>query len=64
MTELVGLLKRLAPRTIVVLGGPEVSHECDQQQIVQLADFTITGEADLEFARLCQRLLRGATTAA
>lgn len=59
MTELVGILKRAAPRIIVVLGGPEVSHECEQQTIVQQADFTITGEGDIEFARLCQRLLRG-----
>jgi radical SAM superfamily enzyme YgiQ (UPF0313 family) len=59
MTELVGILKRAAPRLIVVLGGPEVSHECEQQAIVQQADFTITGEADLEFAKLCGRLLRG-----
>ena len=58
-TELVGLLKRLAPQLIVVLGGPEVSYEHDQQEIVRLADFTVTGEADLEFARLCERLLAG-----
>ena len=59
MTELVALLKRAAPRLIIVLGGPEVSHEVDDQPIVRLADFTITGEADLEFASLCRQLLRG-----
>ncbi len=59
MTELVGILKRAAPQVLIVLGGPEVSHECDQQPIVQQADFTIAGEADLEFANLCGRLLRG-----
>src|SRR6185437_16577532 len=58
-TELVALLKRLAPRTIIVLGGPEVSHEFDSQEIVGLADFTIAGEADLEFPLLCRRLLAG-----
>ncbi len=58
-TELVGLLKRLAPKMIVVLGGPEVSHEHEAQEIVRLADFTVTGEADLEFLRLCTRLLAG-----
>jgi radical SAM superfamily enzyme YgiQ (UPF0313 family) len=57
--ELVGLLKRLAPKTIVVLGGPEVSHEHEEQEIVRLADFTVAGEADLEFPRLCKRLLAG-----
>src|SRR5580704_16343271 len=59
MTELVGILKRAAPRMTIVLGGPEVSHEFDQQEIVRQADFTITGEADLEFAKLCGKLLRG-----
>jgi radical SAM superfamily enzyme YgiQ (UPF0313 family) len=58
-TELVGLLKRLAPRMTVVLGGPEVSYEHESQEIVRLADFTIAGEADLEFPKLCSRLLRG-----
>ena len=47
-TELVGLLKRLAPRLTIVLGGPEVSHEFDSQEVVRLADFLVTGEADLE----------------
>jgi radical SAM superfamily enzyme YgiQ (UPF0313 family) len=58
-TELVGLVKRLAPPMMIVLGGPEVSHEHEDQEIVRLADFTVTGEADLEFSRLCTRLLTG-----
>ncbi len=52
-------LKRLRPELIVILGGPEVSHEMDQQRIVQLADYVITGEADLAFAELCRKLLAG-----
>jgi radical SAM superfamily enzyme YgiQ (UPF0313 family) len=59
MTELVGILKRAAPHMTIVVGGPEVSHECEQQEIVRLADYTIGGEADLEFARLCAQLLGG-----
>jgi radical SAM superfamily enzyme YgiQ (UPF0313 family) len=58
-TELVGILKRSAPRMTIILGGPEVSHEHQLQEIVRLADFTITGEADLEFAALCGQLMRG-----
>jgi radical SAM superfamily enzyme YgiQ (UPF0313 family) len=58
-TELIGLLKRVSPRMIIVVGGPEVSHEWDGQEIVRLADYTIAGEADLEFPRLCARLLNG-----
>lgn len=58
-TELVGLLKRLAPQMTIVLGGPEVSYEYEEQTIVSQADFTIAGEADLEFRKLCERLLAG-----
>ncbi|MBI5693934.1 MAG: B12-binding domain-containing radical SAM protein [Verrucomicrobia bacterium] len=58
-TELVAVLKRLRPELIVVLGGPEVSHETADQAIVRLADYTITGEGDLAFAGLCRGLLAG-----
>src|SRR6202044_2777622 len=40
-------------------GGPEVSYETDQQEICRLADYVITGEADLAFAELCRQLLEG-----
>ena len=56
-TRLVADLKRVAPDVIVVLGGPEVSYETDQQEIARLADYVITGEADLAFAALCRELL-------
>lgn len=55
--EVVAILKRLRPDITVVLGGPEVSHETDLQDIIRLADHTITGEADLAFANLCRSLL-------
>ena len=56
-TELVATLKRLRPDVIVILGGPEVSFETEQQEIVRLADHVITGEADLKFAEVCGQLL-------
>ncbi len=56
-TEVVALLKQISPDTIIVLGGPEVSHEYESQPICSLADYVLSGQADLEFARLCQRLL-------
>ena len=58
-TALVALLKQVRPDLIIVLGGPEVSHEWAEQPIVALADYLITGPADLAFAELCQRLLAG-----
>jgi radical SAM superfamily enzyme YgiQ (UPF0313 family) len=58
-TELVRILKQICPELIVILGGPEVSHEVDRQEIVLLADHVITGEADLKFAEVCRRRLAG-----
>ncbi|MGE5608345.1 MAG: DUF4080 domain-containing protein, partial [Bacillota bacterium] len=58
-TQLVAELKRVRPDIIVVLGGPEVSHETDPQEIARLADYVITGEGDLAFAELCRKLLSG-----
>jgi radical SAM superfamily enzyme YgiQ (UPF0313 family) len=55
----VASLKRVRPDVIVVLGGPEVSYETEQQEIVALADYVITGEADLAFGELCATLLAG-----
>ena len=60
-TELVGILKRARPDLIIVLGGPEVSFETEEQAIVQLADHTLTGEADQSFAALCRQILAGET---
>jgi radical SAM superfamily enzyme YgiQ (UPF0313 family) len=60
-TEVLAAIKRIRPEVIVILGGPEVSHETDKQEIVQLANHVITGEADLKFAEVCAQLLeRGA----
>ena len=56
-TEVVALLKRIAPELIIILGGPEVSYETDGQEIVALADHVITGEADVKFAEVCVALL-------
>jgi radical SAM superfamily enzyme YgiQ (UPF0313 family) len=58
ITRVVALLKSVAPQIIVVLGGPEVSHECDEQEVVRLADHVITGWGDISFAQLCRELLQ------
>jgi radical SAM superfamily enzyme YgiQ (UPF0313 family) len=58
-TEVVATLKRVRPDVTVILGGPEVSYETETQPIVQLADYVITGEADLKFAEVCRQLRSG-----
>lgn len=58
-TKVVAMLKRVAPDISVVLGGPEVSHEWDTQEIVRHADYLITGWGDVSFPKLCRGLLAG-----
>lgn len=57
--RLVALIKAIAPEVIVVLGGPEVSHELDASPIAALADYVVTGWGDVSFPRLCRALLQG-----
>jgi radical SAM superfamily enzyme YgiQ (UPF0313 family) len=59
MTEVVSALKRIRPEVIIILGGPEVSYEVERQEIIRLADYVVTGEADLKFAEVCRTLLAG-----
>ena len=58
-TRLVAMLKRVAPAVKIILGGPEVSHETGEQEIVQLADYVITGWGDVTFPKLCGEILNG-----
>lgn len=58
-TRVVAMLKAVAPEVMVVLGGPEVSHEVDANRICALADFVVTGWGDVSFAALCRQLLAG-----
>jgi radical SAM superfamily enzyme YgiQ (UPF0313 family) len=57
--QLVRTLKAVAPGVRVVLGGPEVSHETERQEICSLADHVVRGEADLAFREVCTKLLAG-----
>ena len=58
-TELVRELKARRPGVKVVLGGPEVSHEPESQEIVRLADHVISGWGDVSFPKLCRALIEG-----
>ena len=53
-TEVITTIKKIRPEIKIILGGPEVSHETEEQKIVELADHVITGEADLKFAEVCR----------
>ena len=58
-TKVVAMLKRVAPDVTVVLGGPEVSYETNEQPIAKLADYVVTGWGDVTFPRLCMEILDG-----
>ncbi|MFN3567170.1 MAG: B12-binding domain-containing radical SAM protein, partial [Burkholderiaceae bacterium] len=58
-TRVVAQLKTVAPDVVVVVGGPEVSHEVDAQRICALADYVVTGWGDVTFARLAQAIVSG-----
>lgn len=60
ITEIAGILKQVAPDICLILGGPEISHETEQQALYNWADYIITGAADLAFAELCRSVLAGA----
>ena len=56
-TQVVALLKAVAPHITVVLGGPEVSYENEEQAIVELSDYVITGWGETSFRELASELL-------
>ena len=58
-TQVIQILKAVAPEIRIVIGGPEVSHQYDAEPVVALADVLITGEADLVFPGVCHDLLAG-----
>lgn len=55
--QVVRLLKKVSPETVIILGGPEVTYEADEQEICDLADYVITGQADIAFHELCNDIL-------
>jgi len=58
--EVIRQIKTLRPTIKVILGGPEVSHETEVQEIVALADHVITGWGEVSFPKLCLQLLSSA----
>jgi radical SAM superfamily enzyme YgiQ (UPF0313 family) len=63
VTKVAALLKSIRPGIKLILGGPEISYETEEQQIFQYADHVICGEGEIEFPRLCRCLLEAGDTA-
>lgn len=58
ITELIKLLKSVAPEKIIILGGPEVSHFPFRLNY-DSADYIIQGEGDILFYQLCSDIFNG-----
>jgi radical SAM superfamily enzyme YgiQ (UPF0313 family) len=56
-TQVINIIKKVSPGTFVVLGGPEVSYHPFRMN-TDLADYIIQGEAEIEFFKLCDNLLK------
>lgn len=52
------IIKKLSPETIIVLGGPEVSHEPFRVDF-GFADHIVQGEGEVSFYELCKDLIDG-----
>lgn len=59
VTKIVELLKQISPETVIVLGGPEVSHLPDKPAVVDMADYVVMGAAEKSFRELCELILSG-----
>ncbi|MEA1956721.1 MAG: DUF4080 domain-containing protein [Campylobacterota bacterium] len=53
--ELLHILKKISPKTIIILGGPEVSYTPFRVNF-DLADFIVQGEGDIAFYELCKSI--------
>ncbi|MBN2704074.1 MAG: DUF4080 domain-containing protein [Pontiellaceae bacterium] len=57
VTKVAALLKKLRPEMALVLGGPEISYETEEQEIYPYADYVICDEGEIEFRNLCRQIL-------
>ena len=54
--NLIKIIKKVAPDTVIVLGGPEVSHQPFRVDLSK-ADYIIQGEGEISFYKLCKDIL-------
>ncbi len=54
--QVLEILRKVAPKIWIILGGPEVSHQTEGQDLLNYADYVVCGEADVEFGQLVVRL--------
>ena len=58
-TQVVEAIKGVRPETVVVIGGPEVSHEYEGTPLFANADYLVCGEGERAFAAIARAILDG-----
>lgn len=62
-TQVVQAIKGVRPETVVVIGGPEVSHEYEETPLFAHADYLVCGEGERAFAEIARAVLEGQSPA-
>ena len=57
--QIVSILRHVEPNLLIVLGGPEVSYEHQEQTWLADVDYVVCGEGEQVFRSLCEDLLQG-----
>jgi len=57
MLDVARILRAVAEDVVLVVGGPEVSHEVEAQALCRLAHHVVTGEGEVAFRAICERVL-------
>ena len=55
--ELIEIIKKVSPKTKIILGGPEASHMPHRVNFDR-ADFIVKGEGEIVFYELCKKILQ------
>ncbi|MCH8177706.1 MAG: cobalamin-dependent protein, partial [Proteobacteria bacterium] len=58
-SEVIALIRTIAPEVTIIVGGPEVSFPQDQPAICGQVDYVITGPGEISLRKLCEQLLAG-----
>ena len=59
ITMLANIIKHISPETVLILGGPEVSYEWEEQEIFKCCDYLVCGEGEEAFYELCRSIVSG-----
>ena len=59
ISRLVQTLKGVSPETVLVLGGPEISHEFEETALYRMSDYLVLGEGEQTFRELAEAVLGG-----